>query len=84
MARSAITENDLTEEICVKDGRMKRIAVSKQPPHAPIERRSILELRRKRDLIVAHTKSPNPRVDGTLLGHAGRLRRRAFGLLSDR
>ncbi len=38
----------LTEEIRIKDARMKRIEAHKRPHYAPIERMSILELRAAR------------------------------------
>ncbi len=45
----------LTEEIRVKDARMKRIAASKRPHYRPIERMSILELRAARAWSVQQT-----------------------------
>ena len=38
----------LTEEIRIKDARMKRIAAQKRPQYAPVERMAILELRSAR------------------------------------
>jgi len=45
----------LTEEIRLKDARMKRIAASKRPHYAPTERMSILELRAARAWSVPQT-----------------------------
>ena len=38
----------LTEEIRIKDARMKRIAAQRRPQYAPVERMAILELRSAR------------------------------------
>ena len=38
----------LTEEIRIKDARMRRVGAHKRPHYAPIERMSILELRAAR------------------------------------
>ncbi len=45
----------LTEEIRIKDARMKRIAAPNRPHYAPTERMSILELRAARECSTQQT-----------------------------